>query len=128
MPGKYNAEKHKKYYNNRSFHDGLTKKQFITLGYAILAYKRGIMPTCRNIRDFMEESESFKDNPEVVKYQNVRATFDQLENNHKCVKGMPSAFTCDVGRAPNAFYATKKGIDKLKSFLGVQKEIGQHNT
>jgi len=113
----------------KTFHEGLTKKQFLTLGYAYLSNKQGIPPTCRNVRALMEKHEAFKENPKSLEYNNIRSTFTKLELMYEVVKGSPvmSTFMPSCGKPPNAFIPTKRGMEILRSYLGVKEEIGQHN-
>ena len=106
----------------------LTKKQFLTLGYTLLAQKKGIDPTCRNVLELMKEHKAFRTEKccrelsenakgkEYGEYQNMRSTFAQLEHYHKVVIGKPIA--CFVpsrgGRPSNGFYPTEKGMNILK--------------
>ena len=108
----------------------LTKKQLLTLGYTLLAKKRGIDPTCRNVLELMKEHKAFRtekccrEKSKNAKgkaygdYQNMRSTLQQLEYYHKVVTGKPlGSFVTSLGRPTNGFYPTEKGINILREMV-----------
>jgi len=100
------------------FHRGLSKKQFLTLGYTYLTHRRGVAPTCRNVLELMKEHGAF-DRPKSGEYQNMRSTFQQLEHQHKMVDGKTLGLLfCPANSKPaNGFYPTERGVEVIKSYV-----------
>ena len=109
----------------RSFFGGMSKKQFITLGYVCVALKRGISPTARNIRDFLEKENVFSDSPKSLLYGNVRTRLDRLQHQHGCLFSMPVTFMTKFGRNESGFYLSKKGGEIIKKYV---EQYNNNNT
>tara|TARA_R100000742_G_C4212082_1_gene38186 strand:- start:209 stop:583 length:375 start_codon:yes stop_codon:yes gene_type:complete len=109
-----------------SFHGGLTRKQFLTMGYSKLAELRGIQPTCRNVLELMKEygapiwttNRSTDKGRKYGEYQNLRSTFAQLETMHRVVEGkIVGYYAVKHGRPSNGFYLTQKGRELLETYI-----------
>ena len=103
------------------FHGGLTRKQFITLGYAYLVDRSGMTPTCRNIMEVMASHGAIpKDTSKASgAYRKTRSTMQQLEAVHSCVKAKKlGAVLAPTGiKPPYGFYPTSKGVDIIKTYM-----------
>jgi len=100
------------------FHRGLSKKQFLTLGYTYLISKRGMNPTCRNVLEAMLDYGAFEKNSSGT-YPSVRSTFQQLEVVHRLLKSerLGLNFAPSIGPIPKVFYLNERGIEIVKSYV-----------